>query len=985
MYGTDHRTGKEIRLIHQTTSTWRSNKTLVWLNPEKDDLQQAFNRVDIGVIGSKHYESLVKNNITPDVILCTALEDVEWIRNDGFNKVNIIYGSKTVLDVIGLKFFEDNNIRNILCLEELHFLYTFLESKWNGTNDDACICIALLLRFASMYGISISTNRNLHNLTLYTGLPNLPHLYFITQYYVPSQNKRAKEINMTLAKNIENNYIDKIILLNEKEYSLPNSSKITQVVINKRLFYDDVIRYIYTTIPENSIVVFANSDIYLDETIRHVWSTNLDDKFMALLRYENNVIFGPRADSQDTWILNSNSVKQRVWKYEDFNFSFGKSGCDNAITLEMLRMKYLVVNPSLTIKTHHLHNSDIRTYDKQDIVSKNIYLYIEPTGLHDLEAVINIPKDNIDTTIDLDEIIRPIQCNNTNKAATYCKMVEKEKRYIYSVSSKNVMLSQKLPIYKFNNVFQTNHGLVYSYNKIYVGQSKIANKYWSESNISTLAPNMKVKKGYVAPLPSNYVSNREMYLLYYLPKILLLRNLYGSDGEFWCPNNKEFIEAMYLFQWNTKNMPVLSQNENETAFMNEAYVWFPSDNLEVTKEEMNVLRSFLKPVIEESNVVVFMDEEYITKEFVKDLETIYTNIKVIFQSTSLDRKISLLQSASTCILYCSNKTQWAWRYIWALKSNTKLITIQNEMEMNGEIHHIASACSLNHILHIIPKGTIASITRKKIIDTLDKESDKESDLPIIYVPYNHTGFYSHAGDSFREMIDLWSERGYIKKIYSSCKNVWLHGIGNTLLYDRPNYDWIKNADGEEQVWKQALFGNPKPLKGVAWSFWPRRPRLVEALVSKGNFEKSKGVVFYGCIENQVQKANRNKHDWSKACDEYVMTQIPKFSQQEYLEHLSKAHYGLCLAGYGNKCHREVECMAFGTVPLVAPEVDMTHYANPPIEGLHYLRVSDPEDLLNKISNIDDDVWWRMSEACKKWYEENSSVDGMWLLTKKLIN
>ena len=267
MYGTDHRTGKEIRLIHQTTSTWRSNKTLVWLNPEKNDLQQAFNRVDIGVIGSKHYESLVKNNITPDVILCTDLEDVEWIRNDGFNKVNIVYGSKAVLDIIGLKFFEDNNIRNILCLEELHFLYTFLESKWNGTNDDACICIALLLRFASMYGISISTNRNLHNLTLYSGLPNLPQLYFITQYYVPSQNKRAKEINMTLAKNIENKYIDKIILLNEKEYSLPNSSKITQVVINKRLFYDDVIRYIYTSIPENSIVVFANSDIYLDETI----------------------------------------------------------------------------------------------------------------------------------------------------------------------------------------------------------------------------------------------------------------------------------------------------------------------------------------------------------------------------------------------------------------------------------------------------------------------------------------------------------------------------------------------------------------------------------------------------------------------------------------------------------------------------------------------------------------------------------------------
>ena len=322
-----------------------------------------------------------------------------------------------------------------------------------------------------------------------------------------------------------------------------------------------------------------------------------------------------------------------------------------------------------------------------------------------------------------------------------------------------------------------------------------------------------------------------------------------------------------------------------------------------------------------------------------------------------------------------------------MKPNTQLIDIQNEMELNGEIHHIANACELDHILHIVPRGTLSQFYRNMI---LNNEEEKSNILPTIYVPDpSITGFYGHKGDSFREVIDLWVEKGYVKKEYSSNKNVWLNSVGDILLYDRPNYDWIKNAGAEEQTWKKALFGNPKPIgpNSKSWTFWPRRPRLVEAMLSK-QFEKTKDIVFYGKIENQVQKNNRTKYDWSSVCSEFYMaseSETPKYSEQEYLDNLAQSKYGLCLAGYGKKCHREVECMALGTVPLVAPEVDMDSYANPPVEGLHYIRVSSPEDLKEKLSQFDDDVWWRMSQACKQWYKENCSVDGMWKLTKNLIN
>jgi len=990
MFGTDHKTGKQIRLLQHSTSTWKDKKTLVWLDTTTTTNQ--WNRYDIGCVGSETFESLMKKSIIPDVIVCLETSDVQWILNEGYNKSKLIFAAKHVLDNIGLPFFEANKITNILCLEELHILYSFLDKPWDSSKTDACILVALVLRFGYTFPLEKAYYRNLQNLHVSNVLEEPQQLYYITQYYTSKQSKRTKEIDYCLKRNVENPYIDHIILLNEEHYNLPNYTKVSQVLINKRLYYDDVIKYIHDTIPENSIVVFANADIYLDNTIRSIWSTNVDDKFFALLRYDDDLnggceIFGPRADSQDTWIISSNSVKQRskTWKYNDIHISFGMSGCDNAITLEMLRMKFLIVNPSLTIKTHHVHNSEIRTYEKENIVNKDVYLYIEPTGLHDMEAIIQLPSKNIDTKIILEAFDRPIICSNKNKADTFCGMVQKEKRYTFSSSGKNSVDSTNQPIYKFDNIFQTNTGLVYGYDKIYVGTSKIAIEYWSKSNLSTLSPSIKIKKGYVAPLPSEVSSSVENYLLYYFGKILMLREKYGNDGEFWAPNKRDFIEVLTQFDWKSKNVPIISSSQNNLAYLDTAYVWFPSDTMEVSKEEIYALRNFIKKETSDENyVAVYMDNEYVNKDFIQLLES-KSNVKIIFPQTSVDRKIAILQNASTFICYCSKSTNNIWKYIWAMKPSSTFIDIHCEMEINGEVHHIVSACGLNHVLHLVPKGPMTMNVVSKVLDSLDATNVRHNNLPVIYVPNESTGFYSHKGDSFREMIDIWDEKGYIVKEYADCKNVWLNSIGDTLLYDRPRYDWLKQSDSQEQVWKKALFGNPKPIgnNSKSWTFWARRPRLVEAMLDK-YYEKNKGIVFYGCTENAIQAKYRTGHNWSVCCDEFVLSHVPKYSEQEYLDNLSKAKYGLCLAGFGIKCHREVECMAFGTIPLCAPEVDMDSYANPPQEGVHYIRVVNPEDLAHKLALINEIQWLRMSEACKAWYKENCSVDGMWQLTKKLI-
>jgi hypothetical protein len=165
---------------------------------------------------------------------------------------------------------------------------------------------------------------------------------------------------------------------------------------------------------------------------------------------------------------------------------------------------------------------------------------------------------------------------------------------------------------------------------------------------------------------------------------------------------------------------------------------------------------------------------------------------------------------------------------------------------------------------------------------------------------------------------------------------------------------------------------------------------VEAAVAKGLPKRTwesreQSVVFYGRSENAVQKARR-AGDWASACSEFVhMDGLTKYAytQEEYLERLANSHYGLCLAGYGYKCHREIECMAMGCVPIVAPEVDMENYAEPPQEGLHYFRVKGPADINPLIKGITAERWTMMSLACRDWWERNASVEGIWELTKRL--
>jgi hypothetical protein len=213
-------------------------------------------------------------------------------------------------------------------------------------------------------------------------------IHIFSQFYVSPNPIRHREILASLRANIENRAIHQIHLLNETMYQIPemNDEKVVQTNINKRLTYDDVFEYVRN----NSIkgyIVMINMDIFFDDNLYMLQYSALHRKkqMFAQLRYEYNrniessPIFGPRSDSQDTWILHSNYMIQSNHD-KAFHFPFGIPGCDNKIIYLFKVLGYTIINDPIFIKSYHNHASNVRlNYEPLPLPYGYIVPYAYPT------------------------------------------------------------------------------------------------------------------------------------------------------------------------------------------------------------------------------------------------------------------------------------------------------------------------------------------------------------------------------------------------------------------------------------------------------------------------------------------------------------------------------------------------------------------------------------------------------------------------------
>ena len=955
-------TGKEVRVIQTEASLWKESKTLAW--------------VDAGGVRPPW-----------DTVSSGQLADGVWPEFLIADSSDAAAAASQHVKVVFVKGKRIPSIPNCMSLLDMAEAYPHLGAAWDGTQDDAVAMIAGLLRYRRVAGTGTAAGRA-ERLGLVREVNAAARLWWVTQYYRPSTASREREITTCLRRNAASALIDRVILLDEKKEVLPGGlgSKVVEKVVGSRLTYLTVLEWISSAaVPDDVIVAFANADICIDDgSWRDLWSVNLENKFLALLRYdvpasgavEEATLFGPRADSQDTWIIRAADVKARTAaaaSWSAFDIPFGKMGCDNAVALEMFRTKFLVVNPALSLKTWHFHASGVRNYVKTDVVERPVFLYVSPTGFHDLQPVT---------------------------------------KWSELAAGELATADGKLAL-RLRSCFGTSGGLVFDRSRLFVGPAKESAAEWSAMELHALTPSLECKKGVVTSWPGGAEESREVYVLRYLARILRLRREAGwEEAEFMCPETAWGGETLSAFKWTGSGgvplatMPVMKYDDQAQTWYREALVYPIVDGDALCGEDVTALRRSVRGWARSAAAgrrrLVLVEGGALTAAIADDVEEILEktwSVKRVYAGrSSADRMRDMMIGAWGVVCAAGLETT-GWNWLLPSGGNVFELAVGTAKKPEGAV---LSACSeLNHIEVRVRAGLpMASEIIREVASVERNEKAAESGLPVIWMPRKDLeGYFGHPGDSFREMVRLWGERGWAQvREHATATMVWWGSVGaeGVLLYDRPNHDWRLAAPAVEQVWKKGLFGNPRPSASAgakAWSFWPRRPELVEAIVAAGIggwSARTRGVIFYGKIENKVQERRRTAADWSGAAkaddSEWVLVrgdQPYPFTQREYLERLATAKFGLCLAGYGLKCHREVECMAMGCVPLVAPEVDMDSYAVPPREGVEYLRVSDPAAAAAAAASMDRETWERMSAAGQAWWRANASCEGMFALTKKL--
>jgi hypothetical protein len=874
----------------------------------------------------------------------------------------------------------------------------------------------------------------------------VPRCWLIQQYYTDSSTRRQKELKTCLEKNLACPYVDHVLLLNEKPLELPTHPKLQTLILGHRLRYSDVLRAIKTNVPAGAFVVFANSDIWLNDTLAQLWRIPLQERrmFLALLRWEDTdepAIFGPRADSQDTWIVARDCVDFEI-SDDDFGFPFGKPGCDNAITLLMMKQRFVVANPAYSIRTMHLHTSAVRHYNPRDVLYKTHFLYVDPTHIQGFAVVgdmsdkkkYGVPEAvNREMAIHHESFARPLLASrDLSGVGTICTMLRRS-ALPWSYSHTDANLWTPPPggptLYKIRGgAFVGRSGTVSNFREIFVGGHSGWQKAWESELQTTLTPCAHVPNLIAYPFLEAWGKDLGKWALHYLSRALRIRMAVFAAGEeapeFLVPQTDTIGSFLADCEWkdgSTKgNVTVVPYMPDMNYFADTVWAVPPTTDFELpTKEDIALLRGLLPvaPKWISAPIAVFCvedDEEAIcTRAWAESVaENLFHTgwtVRYVGAADLPAVRRKAFHDASW-IFGAGGSLDW----IWMAGEGATVMEFNPEVSPDGSHIHLAGAAGLRYVASVIRHREPIVNQRQNALLDVAAAIERYGFRELINSPVVHTrkptlvlpsgeallGIWDHSGDTFREMAEIWGERGYVNVEKSPLTGYcWWGGVGQILLYDRPTPRWWNSV--APPSYQMALFGNCAPpgpgahlSKQSVWSFWGRRPRLLEDIARRvtnmrGYESRSIRSLFLGKIENGVQHAARTKHDWS-GCVELFSMPIDTtgaaypFTQEQYLEKLCSARFGLCLPGYGPKCNREIEYFCCGTVPIVTPGVDMKNYLVPPVEGVHYLRAESPADVERIVRDTSPEKWATLSAAGREWWRYYASAEGLYRLTRARI-
>ena len=750
-------TSHQPRLLNLNTPTVRNQRTLIWLDQQDPVIPWS---VWDGVVTS--LEAYQRWSTRARIVGIILLEETTgWIEElyALSSSVAMIFLPQRLLRLKSQAFWEDN-FDNVMCLDAVYDSYPFLMSPWinnmdHGTDGlkestvDALCIMALLGRYHRLVGVErgpLARREALSSVTLEpSAIPE--QVWLFTQYYRPAHKKRAKEIRECLKQNCANPLISRIVLLNEKDeshdankwYDVPGHEKIHQVVIGTRLTYADFIQYVYDKVPPHVFTILCNADIYWNETLQELWRIQLANRMLGLLRWDigeptpcgetEPKLFGPRADSQDSWIFLSDSIKDREWDLTPLAFCLGQPGCDNAFAGHMLRNRFALSNPAYSIQSLHLHRTEYRTYDKRDTVPATVYINLAPGHLIDMkqERVPSLAPPHL-----CHELVPfEIRSSSMSNEITYCTMLEKEGRYKWEPTVENNYFEPAIPYYVWNKAAVTPNGLVYDQHTIYLGKHAEDPRfqYWTGASVDLFTPLLRCETMLALPFADTSVFRHpNVYALQYLSRALRLweEHPFAKEASFWLPRDAAFSLSTLLGDRARRGIP---WREDTACWAQTVVGGLPGPlALELGKEEITALRTWLpswEPRVRGMVCTVLLNETAgVTRSFVQQRVNPWLQrqdrawqVRAVNGADSMTHgSYSAMLGTALCV-FLGGPDVWA--PIWALPKEACVVEFQQELKLQGESQHVAHMAELIPWVLLLAKGTVEDV-QDQIMEQLEK-------------------------------------------------------------------------------------------------------------------------------------------------------------------------------------------------------------------------------------------------------------------------
>lgn len=198
-----------------------------------------------------------------------------------------------------------------------------------------------------------------------------PIVNILTSLYKDSDPFRAEEYRLALQLNLKNPHVEKVHVLwdgeeCDMELDVDNQEKLTITPHEGRPSFETLFNYCNDH--PGKLWCVCNGDIVLTKDIYKLQSVDMSRNLLALTRWEfvsetDISIFHeneqPNKYSQDTWCFQSPiltpSELQLVY--------MGKVACDSEISNVYKHYEYPIYNPSIDIKTLHMHMQNKRTQE----------------------------------------------------------------------------------------------------------------------------------------------------------------------------------------------------------------------------------------------------------------------------------------------------------------------------------------------------------------------------------------------------------------------------------------------------------------------------------------------------------------------------------------------------------------------------------------------------------------------------------------------